>query len=142
MPETQSYLPEEWQRLTAEQKEAVVKAKREAGWINSYTPPQGFALDNNGRPTHSNSLVAAVQSVIGQVNHQDNSVAPSIPPPPALPPIIETRMTTPSAQAGHASGRTGQHRSDSLSISSVTGARITVNGQSVAKAFDRYGNPL
>ena len=114
-----------------------------AGWINAYTPPQGFALDENGKPTPSNSLVAAVQSVIGQVSHQNYTIAPPVPPPPALTPVIETAMiTTPLGQAGHAFGCTGQRRSDASSISSVTGARITVNGQLVPEAFDRNGNPL
>ena len=114
-----------------------------AGWINAYTPPQGFTLDENGKPNPSNSLVAAVQSVIGQVSHQNYSVAPPVPPPPALPPVIETAMmTTQPAQAGHAFRRSGQRRSDTSSISSVTGARITVNGQLVPEAFDHNSNPL
>ena len=142
-PEPRSYPPEEWQQLTPQQKEAVVQAKMNAGWINAYTPPQGFALDENGKPNRSNSLVSVVQSVIGQVSHQNYTIAPPVPPLLALPPVIETAMiTTPPAQAGHVFGRTGQRRSDASSISSVTGARITVNGQLVPEAFDCNGNPL
>ena len=129
--------------MTPQQKEAVVQAKMDAGWINAYTPPQGFALDENGKPTPLNSLVAVVQSIIGQFSHQHYTIAPPVSSPPALPPVIETAMiTTPPAQVGHAFGRTGQRRSDASSISSVTGARITVNGQLVPEAFDHNGNPL
>ena len=77
--EARSYLPEEWDRLSSQKKEAVVKSKQEAGWINSYTPPEGFTLDGNGRPTPSTLLVAAIQLVIGQVNECSN--VPSILPP-------------------------------------------------------------
>ena len=113
----------------------------DAGWMNAFTPPVGFILNDQGRPTPSNSLVSAVQSVIGQVtNHTGHE--PPIPPPPALPPMINAPVMTSPAQAGLAFGRNGVRRGDSSTISSVTNARITVNGQSVNEAFDRNGNPL
>ena len=141
VPEARSYTSEEWRSLTNDQKEAVIKAKMDAGWMNAFTPPVGFILNDQGRPTPSNSLVSAVQSVIGQVtNHTGHE--PPIPPPPALPPMINAPVMTSPAQAGLAFGRNGVRRGDSSTISSVTNARITVNGQSVNEAFDRNGNPL
>lgn len=143
--EARSYLPEEWERLSGYQKEAVIKAKQEAGWINSYTPPEGFTLDQDGRPTPSTSLVAAVQSVIGQVSQQGQNIPPppndGIPPAPALPPIVETNSQTAASQAGHAFGRTGQ-RNSSSSISTMTRSQIIVNGQPINEAYDRDGNRL
>ena len=46
------------------------------------------------------------------------------------------------AQAGQAFGHTSQRQSDLSSISSMSGAWITVNRQAVQEAFDRNGNPL
>ena len=101
-------------------------------------------MDNQGRPTPSSSLVAAVQSVIGQVTNQTSTTDPGplIPPPPALPPVIETPAMTPPAQAGQACGQSGMRRGDSSSVSSISNTRITVNDQVVNEAFDRSGNLL
>ena len=142
VPEARNYPSEEWNILTAVQ--TVIKTKADAGWMNSYTPPVGFTLDNQGKPTPFNSLVAAVQSVIVQVtNHTSTSEpGPFIPPPPALPPLIETPTMTLPAQASQAFGRSGMRRGDSSTVSSISHARITVNGQMVNEAFDRNGNPL
>ena len=144
VPEARKYPPEEWNALTSSQKQAVVRTKSDAGWINSYTPPAGFMLDGQGRPTASSSLVAAVQSVIGQVTNHTSSMAPipPIPPPHVFPPVVETPALTPPTQAGQAFGRSGMRRGDSSTISSVSNARITVNGRVVNEAFDRNGNPL
>ena len=104
VPEARSYPPEEWNALSGAQKEAVIKTKSDAGWINSYTPPVGYNLDAQGRPTLSNSLVAAVQSVIGQVSTQSSSMMSNtlMPPLPHLQPFIETPALTPLLQAGQA----------------------------------------
>ena len=154
-PEARSYPPEEWSNLTQQQKEAVTQAKVEAGWINGYTPPSGFTLNDEGRPVPSQSLVAAVQSVIGQVDSNTTMTPPSIPPPPALPPPLTSppgQIPTPASDAGRAFGRSGSRHNDSFSISTVTGnsigtmsgnpTRITIDGRSVPEAFDRNGNPL
>ena len=63
-----------------------MKAKSDSGWLNRYTPPEGFFLDDNGRPTPSTLLVVAVQLAVGQVSHSQNGMTPpDIPPPPSLP---------------------------------------------------------
>ena len=104
VPEAHSYPSEEWNVLSGAQKEAVIKTKSDTGWINSCTPPAAYTLDAQGRPTLSNSLVAAVQSVIGQVSTQSSSMMSNtlMPPLPHLQPFIETPALTPLLQAGQA----------------------------------------
>ena len=101
VPEARSYPPDKWNALSGAQKEAVIKTKSDAGWINSYTPPVGYNLDAQGRPTLSNSLVTAVQYVVGQVSNQSSLMMSNtlMPPPPALLPFIESPALTPPLQA-------------------------------------------
>ena len=151
IPEARSYPPEEWNRLSDDQQNSVIKAKVDSGWLNGYTPPEGFVLDQTGRATPSTSMVAAVQSVIGQISQSQTDtecrMIPNIPSPPALPPrfpsVIQTPNATAPSQAVMAFGYTGQRRNgDTSSISSIGTLRIIVNRRPLQEAYDRNGNPL
>ena len=120
----------------------MIKAKADAGWIDSYTPPEGFTVDNEGRPTPSTLLVAVVQSVVGKVSHTDSPPVQGVPPLPALSPVIETTTISPPSQAGMPFNCSVQRRSDSSSISSVKGSCITMNSQPSNEAYDYNGNLL
>ena len=137
------YESDEWNTLSPQQKAQVQNLKIEEGWINGYTPPHGFVLDN-GVAKPSTRLVAAVQqSMIGQTNSTSGQMIQLPPPPqgnlPPIPPIIDTNAN----QAGASFGRRGtrQPPNDQGSISNISA--VSINGQSYQGAiYDSRGNRL
>ena len=103
--EARTYNREEYQALTRQQQSQIQQIKAAAGWINGYTPPPGFTLDNKGYATPSTSLVSAVQAHIRQTTTVTFPLPPAVPPVTAPP--IPTVIDTDPAEAGAAFGRRG-----------------------------------
>lgn len=109
-PEAKSYQRDEWESLSSNQKSKVTELKAQQGWINGYTPPPGFTLDDKGYAVPSNALVSAVQRHIGAASMQpESSSVASLPPlPPStqpVPPVIETNPRQAGASFGHQGSR-------------------------------------
>ena len=109
--------------MTTWQRAQVYSLKKQNGWINGATPPQGYAIDpETGTPISSRG---AGQPSIRQVQFDTNPTQiglPPLPPPPqgGGPPSVITDPST----AGSSFGRTGTRHPSSASISTVT-----INGQ-------------
>ena len=147
-PEAKNYTSGQWNALTREQQQAVQQLKAAKGWINGFTPPAGFVIGQNGYPTPSESMVAAIQSVVGNTNTDTSTGAmvPLPPPPtgsilpaPGIPPVIRTNPN----QAGNTFGRSGSRNpvSDASATSGVS--MVSINGQNYTGAiFDANGRRL
>ena len=66
-PELRVYKAEEFSRMTRLQKSAVLQHKLNHGWISGDTPPQGYTLDDDGRPI---PIGQSSQASIAQMNSQ------------------------------------------------------------------------
>ena len=102
--------------------------KAAAGWINGYTLPPGFTLDDKGYATPSNLLVSAVQAHInatttGEGNGNEAPLPPAVPfgTTPPIPSAIETNPN----QAGAAFGRRGSRQPPSGDASI---GQVSING--------------
>ena len=126
--------------------------KRQQGWIDAVTPPQGYTIDTNtGQAVLSNSLVSAIRTAnIANMNLQNDqgqsegnppSFINILPPPPPRqvpPPSNETNNQGSVNQAGAQFGRQGSRARGSASVASVS-----INGSPyTGQVFDRFGNPL
>ena len=117
--------------------------KSSEGWINGYTPPPGFVLDDRGFATPSNNIIAAVQRTIGATQTFDSNRSHAIvplPPPAAtdvpVPPIIETNPNRAGASFGRAGSRTRGDDQSSVSMVSINGRAY--NGH----VYDARGNRI
>ena len=121
----------------------IQQLKTEQGWINGYTPPPGFTLNNNGFAVPSTSLISAVQAHIGQTNI--NYDAPPLPPvmPFSLQPIPPIINTNPN-QAGIAFGRRGSRQQPAAGDTSVGQvSSVSINGRNyTGSVFDANGNRI
>ena len=143
--EARNYDREEYQALSQQQQAEIQQIKAAAGWINGYTPPPGFTLDNRGFATPSTSLVSAVQAHISATATGTRNELPFTPPPlppvpfgtaPPIPPVIETNPH----QAGAAFGRRGSRQPPSTDASI---GQVSINGRSYAGSiYDANGNRI
>lgn len=152
-PQAKLYSPDVYRNLTPQQKHSVESLKSNQGWINSYTPPPGFTIDQNtGLAIPSNAIVSAIRTAtINQTSTSDNPPSggpPSIiqlPPPPIapIPPPPPPNYPNPNqgtSQAGSSFGRQGQRQAanDTASI-----GMVSINGQNYnGKIYDSMGNAL
>ena len=138
-PEARVYSTEEFKNLSRQQKQQITDLKASQGWIDGNTPPPGFVLDSQGKPTVSTHIVSALQASIANTN------TITLPPPPSeetppLPPVINTIAST----AGQSFGRRGSRQppvsdSDSNSTASIS----IVNGRQIrSQVFDANRNQL
>ena len=65
-PKAKIYDRGQYQSFYQYQQTAIQELKIAAGWINGYTSPNGYVLDDKGYTTLSTSLISAVQSNISQ----------------------------------------------------------------------------
>ena len=146
VPEAKIYERDEYKKLSADDQHKIVELKAAAGWINGYTPPHGFTLDNNGYATPSTSLVSAVQAHISQTSTSSGApgtwaVGTPLPPHPGnnIPPIPPIINTDPH-HAGNAFGRRGsRHPPEASSQISA----VSINGRSYnGSIFDANGNRI
>ena len=138
-PEARVYSNEEFRNLSRQQKQQVSDLKAAQGWVDGNSPPSGFILGNDGRPTLSTHLVAAVQASIGSVT---GSTA-ALPPPPRsdqlpIPSIINTNPLT----AGQTFVRRGSNQPPADSSASISSVSIVNGRQYRGQVFDAQGNPL
>ena len=137
-PEAKVYSSEEFRNLTRHQKQLVTDHKVSQGWVDGKTPPPGFVLNSDGRPTVSTQMISAVHASIANTN----TVA--FPPPPSgnnppVPPIINTNAST----AGQSFGRRGSRQQPiSDDLASVNSVSIVNDRQYRGQVFDSNGNPL
>ena len=131
--------------MSRQQQSEVQRIKTEAGWINGYTPPTGFTLDNKGFATPSSSLVSAVHAHISATATDTRNEPPFNPPP--LPPVsygtappIPTVIETNPIQAGAAFGRRGSRQPPSMD---AWIGQVTINGRNYAGSiYDANGNRI
>jgi hypothetical protein len=149
-PQAKLYSPDIYRNLTPQQRQSVDSLKSSQGWINSYTPPPGFTIDQNtGLAVPSNAIVSAIRTAtINQTNVSDNTPnngPPSIIqlPPPSIAPVPPPPYPNPNngtSQAGSSFGRQGQRQApnDSASI-----GMVSINGHNYnGKIYDSMGNAL
>ena len=143
-PKAKNYERHEWESLSSYQKTQVQELKAQQGWINGYTPPPGFNLDDNGFAVPSNTMVAAVRHHIGitetSMNNSNGTMVP-LPPPPIreapVPPIIETNPN----QAGMSFGRSGTRNRSQDDHSAISA--VSINGRNYnGHVYDSRGNRL
>ena len=140
--EARNYNREEYQALTKQQQMKIQQLKAEAGWINGYTPPPGFTLDDKGYAIPSSSLVSTLQAHISRATTQDSAFVP--PPPmvplghaPPIPPVINTNPS----EAGAAFGRRGTRQPPPSGDSSI--GQVSINGRTYnGPVFDSNGNRI
>ena len=114
-----------WNAMSSWQRSQVYHLKKQNGWINSATPPQGYSVDpETGTPIPSQERQTS-RGRIGAVQFDTNETQdgyPPLPPPPhgGNPPSVITAPST----AGSSFGRTGTRQPSSASILTVT-----INGQ-------------
>lgn len=141
-PEARNYPRDEWDNLTNDQKLQIQQLKANEGWVNGYTPPHGFSLNDRGYPVPSHAMVSAVQSIIGNTNTSTNTTF--LPPPPVgdvpVPPVINTV----ASQAGNSFGRSGSRQpSTAGNNDDSTIGMVSVNGRNIqGPIFDGRGNRL
>ena len=141
-PQAKNYDREDYQSMSQQQQMQVQQLKAAEGWINGYTPPAGFTLDDKGFATPSTSLVSRVQAHIRATSTfgGDGIPLPPVPlaPVPPIPPIINTNPH----QAGASFGRRGSRQPpDNSSVGQVSA--ISINGRSyTGSVFDANGNRI
>ena len=152
VPEAKVYNPDVFRNLTVQQKRDVFELKREQGWSDAVTPPQGFTIDQNtGYAIPSNAFINAIrtatiaQTVIANdaSSNQGGSFPPSVvnipPQPPQQPVTMPTVPNTSAQSAGMHFGRQGSR----VPPGSVTVGSVSINGTPYAgQVFDSLGNPL
>ena len=137
-PEARVYASEEFKNLTRQQKQQITDLKASQGWIDGNTPPPGFVLDSEGRPSVSTHIVSAVQASIANTNTTTLPPAPVGENPP-VPPVINTIASTAGQSFGRRGSRQPPASDDNASIASVS----IVNGRQYrGQVFDANGNPL
>ena len=94
--------------MSRDQQTAIQEIKSAAGWINGYTLPDGYVLDDKGYATLSTSLIYEVQRQMSQTTIS-TAVHPMVPltPPPSYKPPTPPRINTNPGQTGAAFGRRG-----------------------------------
>ena len=117
----------------------IQQLKTAAGWVNGYTPPPGFTIDDKGFATPSTSLVSAVQAHISStITAGDFPLPPAVPfgTAPPIPPVIDTNPN----QAGAAFGRRGSRQPPSGDASI---GQVSINGRSYnGPVYDSNGNRI
>ena len=148
-PIAKNYKSEEWRALSPQQKQQIQDLKVSDGWVNGYTPPHGFTLNDEGLAIPSTHLVTSVQhSMIGAASTYgaQNNEHPMIRLPPVptngispVPPIINTNANHAGAAFGRGGSRTNPRGDNSVSQVSM----ISINGQSYGgPVYDANGNRL
>ena len=104
MAEARVYPSDQWRLLSSQKKNQEMRIRE--GWRGFDVPPEGYKLDNGGKPVVDQSFVHNLNSQIIQVGASGNSLV-SIPPPPSVPPQIPSFVTTYAIPARQYFGRQG-----------------------------------
>ena len=114
------------------QQTSIQKLKHASGWINGYTPNNGYVLGDKGYATISTSLVSVVKRHISHTSTATDThpmvpltTAPS--QAPHIPPIINTNPSQAGAAFGIQGSRTPHQYTDN-SVGNISS--VSINGHS------------